>query len=378
MGRVSALACVLALIAGGCTKRPPMIFGAPMPAGCTGKSVESERCIGWILDRILIKAAFTPYRDREVGAYVAEVGRRLVAATGDRRPWTFRVLDGTDVQAFAGISTVVYIHRGALALLRDESELAGVLAHEIGHVLGGHTHESFEELAKDLASNPMSMDEQVRAARDDEIQADEMAVLLAAKAGYDPHGVERMLRAYAATVPDDGQGSTDTHPAWIERLARVQALAAVQPPGERFEARFGERMASLVVGRDPRNGTLVGTAAVFSSASVAVDLPRDAELRHEKGSITAELDAGNAIDVRLVDAQMAPYLAKDRANDVLTIYTVRGPVALAISSKGVFGHAEAKKLLSSARPPTAAELAAIRPVRVDLAAPRLLWLPPTE
>lgn len=376
MGRVQALALAAALITAACTKRPPMILGAPMPPGCAGKAVESERCIGWLLDRILIKAAFTPYRDHDVATYVTEVGRRLVAASGDRRAWTFRVLDATEVQAFAGMSTVVYIHRGALALLRDESELAGVLAHEIGHVLGGHTHETFEELAKDLARNPMSQSEQVRAARDDEIQADETAVLLAAKAGYDPHGVERMLRAYAATAPDDGQGRDDSHPAWIERLARVQALAVVQPAGERFEARFRERMASLVVGTDPRNGVLIGSAAVFSSVNVAVDLPRDAELKSEKSSITAQLDAGNAIDLRLVDAHMAPYLAKDKDNDVFTIYTVRGPVALAISSKGVFGHEEAKKLLAAVRTPTAAELAVIKPARVDLAAPRLLWLPP--
>jgi len=375
MGRVPALALVVALTTA-CTKRPPMILGAPMPPGCSGKAVESERCIGWILDRILIKAAFTPYRDRDVGAYVAEVGRRLVVASGDKRPWTFRVLDGTEVQAFAGMSTVVYIQRGALALLRDESELAGVLGHEIGHVLGGHTHETFEELAKDLATNPMSQSEQVRAARDDEIQADETAVLLAAKAGYDPHGVERMLRAYAATAPDDGQDKDDTHPAWLERVARVQALAAAQPSGERFEARFRAGMASLVVGRDPRNGALVDTAAVFSAANVAVDLPRAARLEIEQSSITAKLDADNVIDLRLVDAHLAPYLAMDKDDDVFTIYTVRGPVALAISSKGVSGHAQAAQLLAAVRAPTSAELARITPARVDLAAPRLLWLPP--
>ena len=375
MGRLCALALAVALTCA-CTKRPPMILGAPMPAGCSGKAVESERCIGWILDRLLIKAAFTPYRDHDVNTYVAEVGRRLVAASGDKRPWTFRVLDATEVQAFAGMSTVVYIHRGALALLRDESELAGVLAHEIGHVLGGHTHESFEELSKDLASNPMSQSEQVRAARDDEIQADETAVLLAAKAGYDPHGVERMLRAYAATAPDDGQGKDDSHPAWIERLARVQALAAELPAGERGEDRFRARMASLVVGKDPRNGLLVGDTAVFAAANLAVDLPHDAALKLETSSISAELDAGNGIDLRLIDAHFAPYMAKDKKDDVLTLVAIRGPIALAISSKGVFGHREAARLMAGLRPLTTAELAASVPKRVDLGAPRLLWLPP--
>ena len=271
--RVLGLALALALIAPGCAKRPPMILGARMPASCGGAAASSEDCVGWLLDRLLLTTSFTPYRDPALAAYVARVGQRLVATTGDRRVWTFHVLDATEVQAFSGLATSVYLNRGALALLRDEAELAGVLGHEIGHVLGGHAHEAFEELGKDLARSPLTQSEEVRVARDDELQADETAVLLVSRAGYDPGGVERMLRAYAATSPADGDDPDDHHPGWTERIARVQALAAAHAGGERGEAAFRANVGRLVVGPDPRAGAVVGDAAVFAFAGLAVDLP---------------------------------------------------------------------------------------------------------
>jgi predicted Zn-dependent protease len=354
-----------------------MILGAPMPAGCRTNTT-SERCVGWLLDRILITAAFTPYRDAVIAGYVAEVGHKLVAASGDRRPWAFRVLDSTEIQAFAGMSTTIYVNRGALALLRDESELAGVLGHEIGHVLGGHTHESFEELAKDLASATRTVAEHVQSARDDEIQADETAVLLLVRAGYDPHGVERMLRAYAATAPSDGEDASDRHPAWVERIARVQAITAGQPAGSREEAAFRARMAPLVVGADPRNGELVGGAIVFARAGLAVDLPAGTTPKRQSGSFAIELDDANAIDLRLINAEMAPWFSSKPDKDGIVAHVIRaGSVALAISAKGPAALAAARHMFGTARRPRAAELQAIAPAHVDFGAPRLLWLPPS-
>jgi predicted Zn-dependent protease len=377
MGRVQALVLAVALTGSiSCTTHSPMILGAPMPPGCA-KAALSERCMGWLLDRLLISAMHRPYLDHDVGTYVAEVGRRLVVASGDRRPWTFRVLDDTDVQAFAGLTTTVYINRGALALLRDESELAGVLGHEIAHVLGGHAHEAFEDLAKDLSWARDAADT-VRSARDDEIQADETAVTLIAKAGYDAHGVERMMRAYAATSPSDGEDPGDSHPAWVERIARVQALAAAQPAGERYQEAFRERLAQLVVGTDPRNGAIIGDALVFAVADLAVDLPasRKGSSTHAD-SITVEIDAGNDIDVRVINIQVAPWFSDKPDKDGIVSHVIkRGRVAVAISAKGPLALAAARRMRDTARTPRADELRWVRPKRVDLDAPRVLWLPP--
>lgn len=374
------LVLALAVALGACAKKPPVVLGARMPAGCHGDGTSSERCVGWLLDRLLMTVALTPYRDAEIDAYVARVGQRLVAASGDRRTWTFRVLDNPEIQAFAGISTTVYINRGALAPLRDEAELAGVLGHEIGHVLGGHSHEMFEELAKDLASSSLTEAEKIQSARDDEIQADETAVVLAAKAGYDPHGVERMLRAYAATDTRDREDPSDHHPPWVERVARIQALAAAYPAGgERGEAAYHAHVARLVVGPDPRAVALVGGAAVFANLGVAVELPALPAAKLDGGSIGLELDAVNAVDLRVVSADFAKvFPTKPDADGVLSQIVVRGGNALLITAKGPLAHELARALHAAVRAPRATELAQIAPKRVDLDAPRFLWLPPTE
>jgi hypothetical protein len=377
MGRIRVLGLALGIALSACTKHPPVILGARMPAGCTGDAATSERCIGWILDRLLMTTSFTPYRDRAIAEYVSTVGLRLVAASGDRRPWTFRVLDSTEVQAFAGITTTVYINRGALALLRDESELAGVLGHEIGHIQGGHMHEAFEELGNDVARSTLTDAEQVRAARDDEIQADETAVLLLARSGYDPRGVERMLRAYAATSPDDGDDPNDHHPRWTERIARVQALALQHPGGERGEVAFRTHVATLVVGTDPRTAAMVGDTAVFAHANLAVELPHRGKTSTSDGNLDLELDAKNAIDFRVINAEMAPWFPTQPDKDGAVFQViVRGNVALAITAMGPDAVPLARALRASVRPPSAAELRAVTPKRVDLDAPRLLWLPP--
>lgn len=373
MGRTELLVLAFALTSA--CARPPIVLGARMPSGCQGAAASSERCVGWILDRVLITTAFSEYDDADIAAYVAMVGRRLVRASGDRRAWTFRVLDSTEVQAFAGLSTTVYVNRGALALLRSEAELAAVLGHEIGHVLGGHLRENFDELGRDVARSQLAESHATRYARDDEIQADEVAVLLVAKAGYDPRAVERMLRAYAATSPTDGDDATDHHPQWTERVARVQALAALHPGGELGEPRFRSRIANLIVGDDPRAAAVVGSAAVFAHARVAVELPAFEQTIVEQRTIAIKVDARVVVDLRLIDPGVANGFRAPPAHDIAFELVPAGRYLLAISVKGPDAAAVAQRMRRSVRPPRPDELAQLRPRRIDLDAPRVLWLP---
>ncbi len=79
------------------------------------------------------------YNDPELAAYVNEIGQRLVAnsSTPDQ-PFTFTLLDSPDINAFALPGGMIYINRGLLAYLDSEAELAGVIAHEIGHITERH------------------------------------------------------------------------------------------------------------------------------------------------------------------------------------------------------------------------------------------------
>ena len=79
------------------------------------------------------------YDDPELAAYVNEIGARLVAKSSmPDQEFTFTLLDSPDINAFALPGGLIYINRGLLAYLDSEAELAGVIAHEIGHITERH------------------------------------------------------------------------------------------------------------------------------------------------------------------------------------------------------------------------------------------------
>ena len=87
-----------------------------------------------------IRARYGVVQDAAVHRYVNLVGVALAqGSTRPNLPWTFIVLDTDGVNAFASPGGIVHITRGALGLIKSEAELAGVLAHEIGHVAHKHT-----------------------------------------------------------------------------------------------------------------------------------------------------------------------------------------------------------------------------------------------
>ena len=79
------------------------------------------------------------YDDPELDAYVRGVGERLLEESGITKPeFSFTLLDSPDINAFALPGGLIYVNRGLLAYLDTEAELAGVLAHEIGHITERH------------------------------------------------------------------------------------------------------------------------------------------------------------------------------------------------------------------------------------------------
>ena len=132
--------CLLPAALAGCTVNP-----------ATGKqsftafmSQADEMKVGQEEHPKIIKAFGGAYSDQELSAYVRRVGLSLVAVSEVQGlPYTFTVLNDDKVNAFALPGGFVYITRGLLALAENEAEMAGVLAHEIGHVaarLAGHDH----------------------------------------------------------------------------------------------------------------------------------------------------------------------------------------------------------------------------------------------
>jgi predicted Zn-dependent protease len=201
-----------------------------------------------------------------VQRYVNHVGRWLASQTErPDLPWQFGVLEAPQLNAFATPGGNVFITRGMLERMRSEAELAGVLAHEIAHVLrkhhlkaiqkGAQTALAGEALSQALARRDGANREKLIALgsevftrgldKGDELEADRLGVAIAARGGYDTYGLPSVLQTLQAMNPQDSGLALmfKTHPAPGERLDALEKLQglldayAAQPQlAERFLA----------------------------------------------------------------------------------------------------------------------------------------------
>lgn len=172
--------------------------------------------------------------------YVNKVGRYVAAQSG--RPdlnWTFGVIESPSVNAFAAPGGYVFVTRGLYAMLQNEAELAGVLAHEVGHVNARHhvrlmqkqrvlslgqeflTQKARSESVKKVVGNGAEI--MARALdKDSEFEADRLGVYYATRAGYDTYGLPAVLdRLEAAGASDRFSLLYKTHPLPAARLAAL-------------------------------------------------------------------------------------------------------------------------------------------------------------
>ena len=173
--------------------------------------------------------------------YVNHVGRWLAAQTErPDLPWQFGVLDSPNVNAFAVPGGTIFITRGLLERMRSEAELAGVLGHEIVHVLRKHHLKAIQKGAQSaLAGDALghALRDRAGPARDkliafgtemysrgldksDELEADRLGVVIAARGGYDAYGLPSVLQTLQAMSAQDSALALmfKTHPAPGERL----------------------------------------------------------------------------------------------------------------------------------------------------------------
>jgi beta-barrel assembly-enhancing protease len=240
-------------------------------------SQDEEIAIGRDAAATLLGAS-KPIDDAAVQQYVNKVGL-WIALHSDRPelPWHFAVVDSDDIDAFAAPGGFVFITRGLLLHMHNEAELAGVLGHEISHVVLKHHLNALQKAARmDLASQAAQvgmeskgynsdldqqlMDKVSSATRtlyskgldkDDELDADRMGVVLAARAGYDPYGLLAVLQALEAVDPKSSsmQLLMATHPApkdRIDALSGAMAVGNFDRFGDQAEAQ--ERFEGMVKG----------------------------------------------------------------------------------------------------------------------------------
>ena len=215
-------------------------------------SPEAERQIGRDAAASLA-AKYGIYDDAGLTRYVNLVGLTLArkAQRKDVR-WRFAVLNTSVVNAYSTPGGYVFITKGLLKLCQDESELAGVLAHEIQHVDRNHGVNAVKlQFAAKGVSELTNENHQMATGiilgifqngygKDKELEADKYGVLLAAKVGYDPKGLPRALKIQHENAGDEKNASfTKRHPPFAER---VRALSALDVPesGATLKKRFLE------------------------------------------------------------------------------------------------------------------------------------------
>ena len=281
----AALAAAAMLGAGACTADPASgddrftVFMSPAEEARIGREQHEK----------VVKQFGGVYDDADLARYVSSIGRFL-AQTSERPDldFTFTVLDTPIVNALALPGGYVYVTRGLLALAANEAELAGVIAHEIGHVTARHAAERYSRgvvagigltvlgvLSGSEALNRLAgvTAELVLKAysREQELEADTLGVRYLTRAGFDPGAMSSFLAklqahdALAARLRGEdgggeGIGLLATHPRTSERIAQAIRAAGVGRVANPIVARdiYLGKIDGLLYGDNPDQGVITG------------------------------------------------------------------------------------------------------------------------
>lgn len=221
-----------------------------------------------------VLARYGMYENPMLMKYVNLVGY-AVAQTTNRPEIDFRfaVLNTDDINAYAAPGGYVFVTRGALLKMHDESELAGVLAHEIGHIVEKHVIKELNIRGTDTStaaglaaviggstqSGRLAFAQAVDRAmdvlfkdgykREDEIQADRDAVLFCALSGYEPAGLVTYFDRLNALKGKNTDVLDKTHPSYVDRIAWLkESITQEGMDSENFktyQARFADAVKQV-------------------------------------------------------------------------------------------------------------------------------------
>ena len=253
------------------TKEGKILSGATQVlSSAKDMDYQTERTIGESLALEGLQRFGKPVANERLQQYVNLVGDAVAAnSTRSTIPYEFAVLDSPVQNAFATPGGIIFISKALLGVMDSEAELAGVLAHEVGHVAGKHAlgtirrgqflsgvgtitaatmkgekGKQFESMIGDLQTVlfDKGLDKEL------EFEADAAAVEAAYRTGYDPRGLVNVLKKLqkieAASANKRGSWFS-THPPLDERIARLEQQLKKYPDASSL-ARLPERFAKRV------------------------------------------------------------------------------------------------------------------------------------
>ena len=240
----------------------PFIWASELPdLGDISQSTFTPRDEARVGSAIMrdIYAEPTYYDDTELTDYLNTLGARLVAASSEsQRSFQFFVLKDNTLNAFALPGGYIGVHTGLIEAAQNESELAGVLGHEIAHVTQHHLARMIENQSNGILpslaalaiailasrSNPqvaggaiaaaqaVSIQKQLNFSRDNEREADRIGMQIMSKAGFDPNAMATFferLQKYGRIYENNAPAYLRSHPLTTERIADMQNRAVNLP-----------------------------------------------------------------------------------------------------------------------------------------------------
>lgn len=302
-------------------------------------SEEEEARVGAEEHPKLLKELGGAYDDVEVGAYVARIGAQLaVLSELPKVKWRFTVLNDHRINAFALPGGYIYITRGLLALAENEAEVAGVLAHEIGHVTARHSAQRYSTAMAanigltvlgalgEAAGAPSGIGELVnfgaqaalqRYSQSQELEADMLGVRYMTRAGYSPDGMTsffKKLKAHSELeAREQGRDGADhnmmsSHPRTEDRIVQAVGLAkrkAVNNPKVRRGA-YLKMIDGLMFGDDPSQGVRRGRTFAHPELRIAFKAPPGFALYNSPRQVVAFGPEKSRIVFDMADPKEAP------------------------------------------------------------------------
>lgn len=204
-----------------------------------GMNEKNEPAIGQAVSLALTNT-YGVTDDERLARYVVLVGQTVASRTPRAdQPWVFGVLNTETVNAFSGPGGYVWVTRGAIRRMQDESELAGVLGHEIGHVVKQHGLQAAKQAGMADAGLTAASGTQAGAnfgnlsdkvvdiivkegfSQPQEFEADAESVKYTAAAGYDPDGLLHFLTRIRDQQKAGAPNLFSTHPGMDDRIKRI-------------------------------------------------------------------------------------------------------------------------------------------------------------
>lgn len=263
------------------------------------------------------------YNDRPAEIMVFSIVSRLLSAADQpNSKFTVTILDSPVVNAFALPGGYVYVTRGLLALANDQSELAAVLAHEISHVILKHaqartnrikTTALVDKVVTGVFGADPSTDQSANKAQlslaafsqAQELAADKEGILIAGKAGFDPHAAARFLGAmgrfaqYTSGTADQGADFLSSHPSTPDRIQKATEIArsffGAPGIGEQNRPDYMAAIDGMVYGNSPQQGVIRGQRFIHPGLKFTFSVPAGYNLQLSNGAVVGVAGDGEAV-----------------------------------------------------------------------------------